>query len=134
MIFAPYHAAVAEALDARAKKKQPTVLVSVHSFTPVYKGDVREMHAAVLYHREKALAVPMLKAMRAHADLIIGDNEPYAASLATDYAIPVHGEQRGLPHVGLEIRQDLIATPANQRIWGKRIADALRVAITEIPS
>ena len=56
---------------------------------------------------------------------MIGDNEPYAVSDATDYTIPVHGEKRGLLHVGIELRQDLIATAAGQDEWAERLARAL---------
>ena len=56
---------------------------------------------------------------------MVGDNEPYAVGDLTDYTIPVHGERRGLPHVEIEIRQDLIAMPAGQRAWTQRLARLL---------
>jgi predicted N-formylglutamate amidohydrolase len=59
---------------------------------------------------------------------VVGDNQPYAASDTTDYAIPVHGERRGLPHVGIEIRQDLITSPAGQADWAKRLTRLLPLA------
>jgi predicted N-formylglutamate amidohydrolase len=60
--------------------------------------------------------------LRAEADLVVGDNEPYAVSDETDYTIPVHGEARGLMNTGIEIRQDLIANPAGQQQWADRLA------------
>ena len=57
--------------------------------------------------------------------LVVGDNEPYAVSDETDYTIPVHGEQRGLIHVEIEIRQDLIAEPEGQAEWIERLAGLL---------
>jgi predicted N-formylglutamate amidohydrolase len=63
-----------------------------------------------------------LKMLRAEADLVVGDNEPYAVSDETDYTIPVHGEARGLMNTGIEIRQDLIADPAGQMEWADRLA------------
>ena len=62
---------------------------------------------------------------------MVGENEPYAVSDLTDYTIPVHGEQRGLPHVEIEIRQDLIAEPAGQRAWAERLARLLPAAYLE---
>jgi predicted N-formylglutamate amidohydrolase len=56
---------------------------------------------------------------------VIGENEPYAVGDLTDYTIPVHGEGRGLPHVEIEIRQDLIAEPAGQALWAERLARLL---------
>jgi predicted N-formylglutamate amidohydrolase len=60
--------------------------------------------------------------LRADAALNVGDNEPYAVSEATDWTIPEHGEGRGIPHVGIEIRQDLVGRPEGQRLWAERLA------------
>ena len=65
------------------------------------------------------------KRLAAEGDLCVGDNQPYAVSDATDYAVPVHGERRGLPHVAIEIRQDLIADAAGQTLWADRLAGVL---------
>ncbi|WP_042837712.1 N-formylglutamate amidohydrolase, partial [Xanthomonas citri] len=124
-IFAPYHARIAAELEARAQRNQPTVLVSMHSFTPVMAGNARPWHAGVLYHRDTRLAHRLLQALREEPDLVVGDNQPYAVSDATDYAIPVYGEGRGLLHVELEIRQDLIADAAGQQAWAARLARIL---------
>ncbi|WDK67738.1 N-formylglutamate amidohydrolase [Xanthomonas campestris] len=124
-IFAPYHARIAAELDARAARAQPTLLVSMHSFTPVMAGIARPWHAGVLYNRDTRLAHRLLQALRADSDLVVGDNQPYAVSDATDYAIPVYGEGRGLPHVELEIRQDLISDAAGQAAWAQRLARLL---------
>ena len=64
----------------------------------------------------------LLSLLRGEADLVVGDNEPYAVSDETDYTIPVHGEARGLMNSGIEIRQDLIADQAGQREWAERLA------------
>jgi predicted N-formylglutamate amidohydrolase len=121
-IFAPYHARITQELDRRAAQSLPSVLVSMHSFTPVFDGFVRPWHAGVLYHRDARLAHALLAALRAEPDLVVGDNQPYAVS---DYAVPVYGEQRGLLHVELEIRQDLIADAAGQEAWAERLARLL---------
>ncbi|GAA0710049.1 N-formylglutamate amidohydrolase [Dokdonella soli] len=121
-IFEPYHARVAAELDRRALAKRPTILVSVHSFTPVYAGVARPWHLGVLYHRDARVAQALLALMREDGRWVVGDNEPYTVSDATDYAIPVHGERRGLPHVELEVRQDLISYSAGQAEWAERLA------------
>ncbi|WP_372391640.1 N-formylglutamate amidohydrolase [Xanthomonas sp. NCPPB 3582] len=132
-IFAPYHDRIAAELDARAARRQPTLLVSMHSFTPVMAGQARPWHAGVLYHRDTRLAHRLLDALRAEPGLVVGDNQPYAVSDATDYAIPVHGEGRGLPHVELEIRQDLIADTAGQTAWAQRLARLLPPLAEDLP-
>jgi predicted N-formylglutamate amidohydrolase len=121
-IFEPYHARIAAELDRRASAGRPVVLVAMHSFTPSMAGNDRPWHAGVLYQRDARFAHALLEALRDEGDLVVGDNEPYRVSDATDYAIPVHAERRGLPHVELEIRQDLIADEAGQQAWAQRLA------------
>ena len=102
------------------------MLVSLHSFTPVYAGVARPWHIATLYQRDTTLPPLLLQAFRAEGDLVVGDNEPYAVNDATDYTIPVHGEARGLINTGIEIRQDLIADQSGQQQWAERLARIFR--------
>jgi predicted N-formylglutamate amidohydrolase len=122
LIFEPYHRRITEVIDRRLREGMPTVLVSLHSFTPVYAGIARPWHIGTLYQRDTRLPPLLLKLLRAEADLVVGDNEPYAVSDATDYTIPVHGEARGLMNTGIEIRQDLIADVSGQTQWAERLA------------
>jgi predicted N-formylglutamate amidohydrolase len=121
-IFEPYHRRIDAVIDQRLAAGRPTVLVSLHSFTPVYAAIARPWHVGTLYHRDTKLPPLLLKHFRAEADLVAGDNEPYAVSDDTDYTIPVHGEARGLMNSGIEIRQDLISDQAGQRQWAERLA------------
>jgi predicted N-formylglutamate amidohydrolase len=127
-IFDPYHARVRALLDERSAAGRPTILVAQHSMTNIFKGARREMHAAVLYNRDRRFAGLMLDMLRREADLLIADNEPYFVSDETDYSIPRHGEARGLPHVEIEIRQDLVGDGAGQAEWARRITGALQAA------
>jgi predicted N-formylglutamate amidohydrolase len=120
-ILWPYHGRIVRALDERKAAGHPTVLIAMHSFTPVFKGISRPWHVGVLYNRDPQFAHIMKALFEAEGDLVVGDNEPYAVSDASDYTIPVHGERRGLPHVEFEIRQDLIANEAGQRAWADRL-------------
>ena len=124
-LFHPYHDRICTELDLRRAQQRPTILISVHSFTPVFHGVTRPWHAGLLYNRDARLATELLQRLRTEHGLVIGDNEPYAVSDDTDYTIPVHGEQRGLLHVGIELRQDLVATAAGQTEWAERLARAL---------
>lgn len=125
-IFAPYHACIRDQLEARLRRGQTTLLIAIHSYTPVYLGQARPWHAGVLYHRDARLARALGAALRAEPGLLVGDNEPYSVGDDTDYAIPEYGERRGLPHVELEVRQDLIADAAGQQQWAQRLARLLR--------
>ena len=121
-IFDPYHRHIEGVIERRLREGTPTVLVSLHSFTPVYAGIARPWHIGTLYNRDTKLPPLLLKLLRGEPDLVVGDNEPYAVSDETDYTIPVHGEARGLMNSGIEIRQDLIAEEAGQQQWADRLA------------
>jgi predicted N-formylglutamate amidohydrolase len=127
-IFEPYHHRIRELLDDRAAAGRPAILVAQHSMTDIYQGLRREMHAAVLYNRDRRFAGPVLDRLRREAGLVIADNEPYFVSDETDYTIPRHGEDRGLPHVEIEIRQDLVGDDAGQTEWARHITQALQYA------
>ncbi|MGY3610980.1 MULTISPECIES: N-formylglutamate amidohydrolase [unclassified Bradyrhizobium] len=124
-IFDPYHRRIGEIIDQRLHAGKPTVLLSMHSFTPVYAGIARPWHIGTLYHRDIVLPPLLLRRLRSEGDLVVGNNEPYAVSDETDYTIPVHGERRGLMNTGLEIRQDLITDQAGQKAWADRLARIL---------
>jgi predicted N-formylglutamate amidohydrolase len=132
-IFRPYHNAIAAALDRRTAADRASALVALHSFTPVFKGVSRPWHVAVLFNRDPRLAHALAELLRAEGDLVVGENEPYQVSDLTDYTVPVHGERRGLPHVEIEIRQDLITDPAGQRDWAERLARLLPAAYAAFP-
>ena len=81
----------------------------MHSFTPTFMGDARPWHVGVLYGRDSRIARLVLDLLRSEPGLIVGDNEPYSGGDGNDFTIVEHGERRDLPHVEIEIRQDLIA-------------------------
>jgi predicted N-formylglutamate amidohydrolase len=139
-IFQPYHERIAELLDLRGPRERRTgrriVLIAMHSFTPVFKGEPRTIEIGILYNRDARLANILLDLLRAERKpdgappygLVVGDNAPYAITDASDYTVPVHGEGRGLPHVEIEIRQDLIGDEAGQAAWAARLARLLPIA------
>ena len=116
-VFQPYHDAIADGLDRRPG----ALLVCVHSFTPVYKDVGRPWHIGLLYNRDRRMADLLHEVIAEDAGLCVGDNEPYAVSDDSDYTVPVHGEQRGIPHIEVEIRQDLVTDTAGQRDWAARL-------------
>jgi predicted N-formylglutamate amidohydrolase len=131
-IFQPYHDRIEAELDRRQQAGRPAVLIAMHSFTPVYLGVARPWHAGVLYNRDTRFAHLLMALLKRDTGLVVGDNEPYSVTDASDYTIPVHGERRGLHHAAIEIRQDLIADAAGQRLWGARIAHLLPQAYAEL--
>lgn len=130
-VFRPYHDRIAAALDRRRGEGRASVLVALHSFTPVFRGVSRPWHVGVLFNRDARLAQPLLGLLQAEGDLTVGENEPYRVTDLTDYTVPVHGERRGLPYLEIEIRQDLIMEPAGQAAWAQRLARLLPAAYAE---
>jgi predicted N-formylglutamate amidohydrolase len=132
-IHQPYHAALGKTLAARRAAGRPTMLLAMHSFTPVYKGFARPWHAGVLFNRDDRIARIMLDLLRAESGLVVGENEPYAVSDETDYTVPVHAEPHHLPHLELEVRQDLIADEAGEAKWAALLARLLPIVCARLP-
>jgi predicted N-formylglutamate amidohydrolase len=132
-IFQPYHDRIEAELNRRQADRSGG-LVSMHSFTPTFKGVTRPWHAGVLYNRDARFAGLLMTLLKSEGNFVIGDNEPYDISDESDYTIPVHGERRALHHVALEIRQDLILGVKGQQEWGSRLARLLSRAYQQATS
>ncbi|MEW9807901.1 N-formylglutamate amidohydrolase [Mesorhizobium sp. ZMM04-5] len=128
LIFNPFQDHVARHLDARTSQGRKTRLVAIHSFTPVFLGARRPWHAGVLFNRSREFAQNLIQGLGREAGLIVGANVPYVIDRQEDYAVPVHGEDRGLPAILIEIRQDLISPDVleGHSLWATRLARALR--------
>jgi len=124
-LFLPYHRAIGALLDRR--RRRPTLLISVHSFTPILSGRPRPWHVGVCHALDGRLAALLLGALAQEDGLTLGDNEPYWISDDTDYTIPVHGEGRGLPSAMIEIRQDCVRSGTEAAAWARRLARAYRL-------
>lgn len=124
---APYHAAIAAELDRMGPE---AAIVSMHSFTPAWKSVPRRWEVGVLYDRDTRLAAPLMRRL-AEAGFTVGDNEPYSGALEGD-TLWQHGTRRGLPHVLIEIRQDLVATPALAQDFAGRLKPILDLALDDL--
>jgi len=130
-IFDPYHDRIDVELELRRRAMRRTVLVSVHSFTPVFHGERRPWHLGLLYNRDPGYARHLNDELEG-SGLTVGHNEPYAVSDVTDYTIPVHGERRAIPHVMIEVRQDLIEKEQGQDEWADRLSGLLLRALARM--
>ncbi len=124
----PYHRTISELLERRAAQGIPSIYISVHSFTPMYKGEARPWQIAMLSNRDRRLADIFLRELRRDPALTVGDNIPYRLTDEGDYGVPVHAERRGIPHVLIELRQNEIDTPAGQRRWVDKLSPILDLA------
>jgi predicted N-formylglutamate amidohydrolase len=128
--YRPYHAAIERRVAAMLRSGLPPALLSIHSYTPDWKGTRRPWHAGILWDRDPRFAHLLLARLQAEHGLRIGDNEPYLGSLKND-TMYRHGTGRGLAHGLLEVRNDLIETPAGVQEWADRLEPILREAMAD---
>ncbi|MBS7696034.1 MULTISPECIES: N-formylglutamate amidohydrolase [unclassified Chelatococcus] len=119
--YRPYDIAIAAAIDASIAQGVVPVVISIHSFTPIWRGRPRPWEVAVLWDADPRLPLPLIAALRRAGDLTVGDNEPYDGALAGD-VIARHATARGLANALIEVRQDLIADREGAEAWGDRLA------------
>lgn len=127
-IYHPYHAAVDGQVQRLTATGRPPAFISIHSFTPVLNGKARSCDIGVLWDKDTSLRDIFLHDFR-EAGFHVGDNEPYSGKAPADYTIDHHAEDPLLPHLGIEIRQDLISDAAGIA----RIGNVMHKIIESIP-
>lgn len=125
-IYRPFHAAVSAVLDARAAGERLAILVTIHSFTPVFKGNRRNLHLGILHDRDSRFADRMLSVLGRTSDVVVRRNEPYGPKDGVCHTLNLHAGVRGLLNVMIEIRNDLIETENGQTEWAERLAKNLQ--------
>lgn len=125
--YTPYRAAIDMMLRRFRQQDIVPAFISIHSFTPEIAGRFRPWHAGLLWDKDPRIPLPLMKNLRAHPDEFnIGDNQPYSGKHPADYTIDHHAETAGLPHVSIEIRQDLVNTEDGAERWASILDEALR--------
>lgn len=124
-IFRPYQDAIGALVDARISSGFPTILVAIHSFNPTFLDRGRPWHAGILFGRAAALGHRLVDRLSTDAALHVGINQPYSVNRQEDYAILVHGDDRDIPAVLIEIRNDGLADDAQIEAWVRRLATIL---------
>lgn len=130
-IFQPYHDTIEQLILERQKRKQSTIFIALHSFTPTMNGIDRPWHAGILHNQHPEFALIFKKILEEHYSHPIGNNEPYALTEKNDYSVPFHAIKRELPYLELEIRQDLITTEQQQQEWADRLEHVLLLTLKE---
>lgn len=125
--FLPYHRAVARRIGAFRRDGIVPAIVAVHSYTPVMNGEPRPWQIGVLWRGDRRLARPVLEALEARGDLVVGDNQPYSGLRDFGFTVQFHAQRSRLPHVMVEVRQDEIDTPEK----AERYADIVHAALVE---
>jgi len=124
LYWAPYREAIAATVAAMQAAGRPPAILSIHSFTPAWRGESRPWKVGVLWHGDSRLAKPLIGALAAEPDIgpsAVGDNEPYAGGLPGD-TIDAIAAARGLANALIEVRQDLIGDRAAAEAWADRLA------------
>jgi predicted N-formylglutamate amidohydrolase len=127
----PYHGAIAAAVAGVRARGHVPFLVSIHSFTPVWRGWQRPWHVGILWDRDEEVARAMIRGFLSQGDLVVGDNEPYHGALEGD-TLNTHGTKPGLPHALIEVRQDLIAAKSGVDEWVERVAKVIEPIMYEV--
>ena len=127
-IYRPFHDGVSALLDRRAAGGQHSLVVSIHSFTPVYKGKPRSVELGILHDRDTTLSSKLIKSFP-NVDARL--NEPYGPKDGVLHTLNLHGFARGLQHAMIEIRNDLVATERGQDEWAQRLSVPLIQAATK---
>lgn len=130
-IFHPFHDTVTALIDDRTRRGQPTIFVTLHSFTPAMQsgGNDRPWPITIQYGRDPAFSRTLMDLLREDGSFPVGDNVPYPVRDETHYTIPTHGEKRKLLHSMIEIRQDVIADSRGQQFWANILVDVLSRAL-----
>jgi predicted N-formylglutamate amidohydrolase len=121
----PFHDTIEALVEARLAAGQPTWLISVHSFTPMFKGIWRPWHIGIIHDADTRLATPLIAALKRLDGVTVGINEPYSPADRVYYTLERHARSRGLPCAMIEIRNDEISEERDQLLWGGRLGDIL---------
>lgn len=133
-IYTPFHREIAWLIDQRQKAGAEVVFVTIHSFTPIFKGIARSLHVGLLFDRDRRLTDQIAHLLRSDGRFDVRYNEPYGPADGVCHTLNVHAGARGLPYSMIEIRNDLISSESGQREWADRLAVVLRQAAKNIKS
>lgn len=129
--FQPYHDTIAEKLDRFLQAGVIPAMISVHTCSPVFDRIVRPWHVGIMWDKDPRIPVPLIRRLEQVSGVCVGDNEPYSGRHPHDFTIDHHAEPEGLPHVGIEVRQDLVREDAGARKWAGILAESLRDILSD---
>jgi predicted N-formylglutamate amidohydrolase len=128
--FHPYHDAIRRRLESFERRGIVPAFIAVHSFTPIFKQVRRPWQIGILWDNDPRIPVPLIEGLRA-VGIVVGDNEPYSGKAPADHTVDHHGEAGGLPHVSIEIRQDLVDHPEGVSRWVGILGEVLEQILAD---
>jgi predicted N-formylglutamate amidohydrolase len=129
--FNPYHDAIENRLEQFFRNGIVPALISVHTCSPVFDRIIRPWHVGIMWDKDPRIPLPMIKRLQQIEGVCVGDNEPYSGRHPHDFTIDHHAEAAGLPHVGIEVRQDLVNEEDGARKWAAILAEGLRDILSD---
>ncbi|MEL6677959.1 MAG: N-formylglutamate amidohydrolase [Pseudomonadota bacterium] len=124
-VYEPFHAALAAELAGHTAP----VMVTIHSFTPVYDGQVRDVEIGILHDADARLADAILDVADHHRPQ---RNAPYGPEHGVTHTLKRHALAVGALNVMVEIRNDLIDGAAAQRRMAEMLCDWLSRALATL--
>ncbi len=129
--FKPYHDKITSRLNHFSANGIVPAMIAVHTCSPVFDQIVRPWHIGIMWDTDPRIPVPLMQCLEQMDGICIGDNEPYSGRHPHDFTIDHHAEPTGLPHVGIEVRQDLVSTEDGARKWAAILAEALAEILSD---
>ncbi len=130
--FDPYHGAITERIDTFLASGVQPAIIAIHTCTPVFNDVVREMHFGIMWDQDDRIPVPLMRQLESFEGVCVGDNEPYSGQHPDDFTIDHHAERKGLPCVGIEIRQDLVNDETGATHWTSVLGEALERVLPDV--
>jgi predicted N-formylglutamate amidohydrolase len=127
--FTPYHDEIERVIQRKQADQPDLVFISIHSMTEAMAGIERPWQISFSWRDDARLSQPMIEVLRQRGDIVVGDNQPYDLDPAEDYSVPQHAIRRGLRHLQVEFRQDLVADSQGVADWAGKFGDALAVVL-----
>ncbi|WP_103335787.1 N-formylglutamate amidohydrolase [Pseudotabrizicola formosa] len=128
-LYLPFHTSLQAEIVRRLALGRPTVLITIHSFTPVYHGQHRAVEFGVIHDADDRMARAIVAAAQDLSGLACALNEPYSAADGVTHTLRLHATPYGLANAMLEIRNDLIATPGQVEAMASQLAPVLQTAL-----
>ena len=129
-IYRPFQETLAKTIKARTDADRDTVIVTIHSFTPVYKGVSRRVEVGILHDRDTRLADQMLALAGQRQQFVMGRNQPYGPEDGVTHTLKEHGLANGLMNVMIEVRNDLIKDETSQGVMAGFLAGLISESLT----
>lgn len=131
-VYIPFRDRLASCLDRQGEKIESPVLVTLHSFTPVYFGEARDTEIGILHDSDSRLADAMLRAAQHNKQFKFSRNQPYGPGDGVTHTLTEHGQPRNLLNVMIEVRNDLVAHSNQQQLMADLLCDTLLSALDGI--